>query len=246
METKSMTSTELQKLPVMRPQQVREHFGRKQAAGTEPGPVLVELEDFISMLEAVGGFELSPRALLSYSSPRINLIEPPLKKDGKACYIVPDHFNRMAIILTLRQAYSLPLGAIRGLLERYPKENYDLLMERKFEISDLLDLAKMLKNGLGIGDLVMAKACDVMLMDVMSSSKAVAAALEPGDTLRQLQEKLVLARLDEMKGWVDSGRWQEFLRRESAQDLKDLAGKQLVHKKIVAKVLARKARGARK
>ena len=98
-------------------------------------------------------------------------------------------------------------------------------MERKFEISDLLDLAKMLKNGLGIGDLVMAKACDVLLMDVMSSSKAVAAALEPGDTLRQLQEKLVLARLDEMKGWVGSGRWQEFLRRESAQDLKDLAGK---------------------
>ncbi len=241
-----MTSKEIQKLPVMRPQQVREHFGRKQATGTEPGPVLVELEDFISMLEAVGGFELSQRALLSYSSPRINLIESPLKKDGKACYVVPDHFNRMAIILTLRQAYSLPLGAISGLLERYPKENYDLLMERKFEISDLLDLAKMLKNGLGIGDLVMAKACDVMLMDVMSSSKAVAAALEPGDTLRQLQEKLVLARLDEMKGWVGSGRWQEFLRRESAQDLKDLAGKQLLHKKIVAKVLARKARGARK
>lgn len=241
-----MTSKEIQKLPMMRPQQVREHFGSKQAAGTEPGPVLVGLEDFISMLESVGGFELSQRALLSYSAPRINLIEPPLKKDGKACYIVPDHFNRMAIILTLRQAYSLPLGAIRGLLERYPKENYDLLMERKFEISDLLDLAKMLKNGLGIGDLVMAKACDVMLMDVMSSSKAVAAALEPGDTLRQLQEKLVLARLDEMKGWVGSGRWQEFLRRESAQDLKDLAGKQLLHKKIVAKVLARKARGARK
>ena len=241
-----MTSKEIQKLPVMKPPQIREHFGRKQAAGTEPGPVLVELDDFISMLEAVGGFELSLRAFLSYSSPRINLIEPPLKKDGKACYVVPDHFNRMAIILTLRQAYSLPLGAIRSLLERYPKENYDLLMERKFEISDLLDLAKMLKNGLGIGDLVMAKACDVMLMDIMSSSKAVAAALEPGDTLRQLQEKLVLARLDEMKGWVGSGRWQEFLRRESAQDLKDLAGKQLLHKKIVAKVLARKARGARK
>ena len=36
------------------------------------------------------------------------------------------------------------------------------------------------------------------------------------------------------------------LRRESAQDLKDLAGKQLLHKKIAAKVLARKARGARK
>ena len=246
MNSISISPDEARALPILSPRQVIDHFAQKRDKGEAPGRVLMETSDLIEMLEAVGGFELSQRALLSYSSPRINLIEPPLKKDGKACYLVADHFNRMAIILTLRQAYSLPLGAIRGLLERYPKENYDLLMERKFEISDLLDLAKMLKNGLGIGDLVMAKACDVMLMDVMSSSKAVAAALEPGDTLRQLQEKLVLARLDEMKGWVGSGRWQEFLRRESAQDLKDLAGKQLVHKKIVAKVLARKARGARK
>lgn len=80
-----------------------EHFGRKHEAGSEPGPVLVELGDFISMLEAVGGFELSRRALLSYSSPRINLIEPPLKKDGNACYVFPDHFDRMAMILTLRR-----------------------------------------------------------------------------------------------------------------------------------------------
>jgi hypothetical protein len=80
----------------------------------------------------------------------------------------------------------------------------------------------------------------------MSSSATLNAALEPGDTLRQLQEKLLLARLDEMKAWVSAGKWQEFLRRESAQDLQDLAAKQLLNKKIVAKVLAKKARSIRR
>ena len=233
---------ELQALPVLTPRQVIDHFGQKKDQGEPPSRALVELSDFISMLKTVGGFDLNRRVLLSYSSPKIKLIEPPIQKDRKACYVFPDHFNRMGMILTLRQAYSLPLAAIRDLLEHFPKENHDLIMERKLEIDELLDVAKMLKNGYQLKHLIMAKAADVMLQDLMSSSQAVNAALEPGDTLRQLQEKLILARLDEMKGWVSTGRWQAFLRRESAQDLKDLATKQLLSKKIVRKVLARRAR----
>jgi len=235
-------SNDFQKLPVMTPRQVLDQYGKHQQAGGQPGRVLIEAADFLSMLEAVGGFELTPQALLSYSSPRIGLMEPPVKAGGKTCYVFPDQFDRLGIILTLRLAYSLPLTEIRDLLEHYPRENYELIMERKFEISDLLDLAKMLKSGYALKNLVMAKACDVMLQDLMSSSATLSAATEPGDTLRRLQEKLVLARLDEMKAWVGSGRWQEFLRRESALDFKDLAVKQLLHKKIVRKVLARKSR----
>jgi DNA-binding transcriptional MerR regulator len=233
---------DLQRLPVMTPGQVMDHFAEHNKAGSEPGRVLVEQSDFIAMLEAVGGFELSPRLLQTYSSPRIKLIEPAVKVGGKTCYVFPNQFDRIGIILTLRQAYNLPLDAIRDLLEHYPREHYELLMERKFEIADLLDLTKLLRNGYGLKDLVMAKGCDVLLQDLMSSSKALSAAAEPGDTLRRLQEKLILGRLDEMKTWVSSGRWQEFLKRESAQDLKDLASKHLLHKKIVAKVLAKKAR----
>lgn len=239
-----MTPKSQPELRVMTPREILDHFSRKGASEPQPARVLVELEDFASMLEAVGGFELDSRALLRYSSPRINLIEPPVKVGGKTCYIFPDHFDRLGIILTLRQAYNLPLAAIRDLLEHFPKENQELLMERKLEIGDLLDLAKMLKAGFQLKDLIMAKASDLLLQDLLSSSAALSAAVEPGDTLRQLQERMLLARLDEMKAWVSSGRWREFLKRESAQDLKDLAAKKLLQKKIVTRVLAKKARSA--
>lgn len=227
----------------MTPRQVLDFFAaRKQDGKTEQVRVLIELDGFIEMLEAVGGFTLNRRALLTYSSPRVGLIEPPVQAQGKTCYVFPDHFDRMGIILTLRQAYNLPLHAIRELVERFPRDNYELLMERKLKISDVLDLAKMLKGGYGLADLVMAKAGDVLLMDLLSSSKALSAAAEPGDSLRKLQERLLLARLDEMKVWITSGRWQEFLRAESAQDFKDLAARKALHKRIVAKETVKRAR----
>jgi hypothetical protein len=239
-------AAEFQTLPVMTPQEVFDHFNQKNHKGELPGRVLVEAHNFIAMLRAVGGFEINTRIVRNLCSPRISLIDPPVIKDRKACFVFPDQFDRLGIILTLRQAYNLPLAAIRDLLERYPKEHYDLIMERKFEIEELIDLAKMLKNGYQLKDLIMAKAGDVLLQDVISSNATLNAALEPGDTLRRLQEKLLLARLDEMKAWVSSGKWQEFLRRESAQDFRDLAAKQLLKKKIVAKALAKKARSIRR
>lgn len=233
-------------LPILSSEQVIEHFNRAKEKGVDPGRVLMEAHNFIALLRAVGGFEISARIVRNFCSPRIKLIDPPVMKDRKACFIFPDQFDRLGIILTLRQAYNLPLAAIREIIERYPKEHYDLILERKFEVEDLLDLAKMLKQGQDLKDLIMAKASDVLLQDVMPSSAALNAALEPGDALRNLQEKLLLTRLEELKTWITSGRWQEFLRRESAQDFKDLATKQLLNKKIVAKVLARRARLDRK
>ncbi|MDE2039213.1 MAG: hypothetical protein KGO96_06465 [Elusimicrobia bacterium] len=233
---------EFQRLTLMTSRQVLNHFGKTKSAGQDPGRVLVEASEFAEMLAAVGGFKLGLKALRAYSSPRLKLMEPPVQKDGKPCYVFPDHFNRLGIILTLRQAYNLPLATIRELLDHFPPDQHELIVERKFEIGDLLDLAKMLKHGYQLKDLFMAKGCDILLQDLMSSSQAVTAALEPGDTLRRLQEKLILGRLDEMKAWVSSGKWQEFVHRESAQDLKDLAAKQLLHKRVVAKVLAKKAR----
>jgi|GEM_PF-2767719 len=233
---------DLQKLPVLKPEQVMEHFGKKRAGGEEPGKVLVEAGDFIEMLEAVSGLKLSRRELLRYCSGRLGLVDAPVTVGAKACFVFPDQFDRVGIVATLRRVYHLPLAAIRDLLAHYPRENYDLIMERKIELHELLDLAQSLKNGFGLGDMMMAKASDVLLSDLLSSNKALSAALEPGDTLQQLQEKLVLGRLDEMKNWVSSGRWREFLKRESAEDFKNLAVKQLLHSKILAKVLAKRAR----
>ena len=66
--------------------------------------------------------------------------------------------------------------------------------------------------------------------------------MEPGEALRQTEEGAILSRLDEMKQWVVSGRRQEFVRRESAEDFKNLAENRLIGKKISRKILARRAR----
>jgi len=142
----------------MTPSQVLDHFGKQKDEGKDPGKVLVEASKFADMLSAVGGFMLGARELRAYSASRLKLMDPPIQKDGKTCYVFPDHFNRLGIILTLRQAYNLPLAAIRELLDHFPAEQHELIMERKFEIEDLLDLAKMLKAGYQLRDLFMAKA----------------------------------------------------------------------------------------
>jgi len=242
MSAETMSGDELRKLPILTPREILGHCAEQKDKGVTPTPVLIEVPRLIELLEAIGGFVLNMRRFLSFSRPEINLIEPPIMKDGKACCVYPYQFERMATILTLRQVYSLPLATIRELLEHYPKDQYPLIIERKFKIEELLDLAKMLKNGFEIKDLVMSKGCDLLLQDLLPPSKAVSLAVKPGDSLREAQEQLILARLDEMKAWVSSGRWQQYIRRESAQDFRDLANNQLIHKKVVRRLMAQRAR----
>jgi hypothetical protein len=247
MDTKtSPNAQELQALPVMTPRQILDHFAQKKDKGEAPARVLMETSDLIGMLEAVGGFKLTQRLLQTYSSPKLKLVPPPIQKNGhKACYVFPDHFDRLGVILTLRQGYHLPLKAIQQLLEHFPAEANHLIMERKLSIEELLDLAKMLPKGYGVNDLIMAKTCDLMVQDALSSNRALSAATEAGDALKKLEEKTILARLDELKVWVSSGRRQEFVRRESAEDFKNLAQKHLIGRKISRKITARRARLSR-
>lgn len=227
----------------MAPHQVLEHFAKRNKEGIPPGRVLVRAADLVDMLEGIGGFKLTLRALKTYSSSRLKLLPPPVQKDDRqACYVFPDHFDRLGLILTLRQGYHLPLKAIQELLEHYPAEHYHLIIERKLSLEDILDLAKMLRHGFQIRDLIMAKTCDVMVQDALSSSQALSAATEPGDALRKLQEKAIIGRLEEIKAWVSSGRRQEFLRRESAQDFKELAQRRLLGNRISRKLMARRRR----
>src|ERR1700681_4234286 len=94
-------------LPILSSEQVIEHFNRAKEKGEDPGRVLMEAHNFIALLRAVGGFELSARIVRNLCAPRIKLIDPPVMKDRKACFIFPDQFDRLGIILTLRQAYNL-------------------------------------------------------------------------------------------------------------------------------------------
>lgn len=237
---------ELGKLPVMKPREVIEHFGKKKAGGGEPGKVLVESGDLIEMLEAVSGLKVSRRELLRYSSERLSLIGAPVKAGGKLCFVFPDQFDRLGFVLTLRQVYHLPLNAIRELDKHFPADCRHLVVERKLSIEELLDLAKMLPRGFAVKDLVMAKTCDLMVEDTLSPTRAVLAAVEPGEALRKAEETAILSRLDELKQWVLSGRRQEFVKRESAEDFKNLALNRLLAGKIVRKISAKRARHSRR
>lgn len=237
---------ELGKLTVLKPREVVEHFGRKRAGGEEPGKVLVESGDLIEMLEAVSGLKLSRRELLRYSPERLSLIGAPVKAGGKLCFVFPDQFDRLGFVLTLRQVYHLPLNTIRELDEHFPADCRHLVVERKLTVEELLDLAKMLPRGFAVKDLVMAKTCDLMVEDTLSPARAVLVATETGEALRKAEETAILSRLEELKQWVLSGRRQEFVKRKSAEDFKNLALNRLLAGKIVRKISAKRARHSRR
>jgi|CXWL01.1.fsa_nt_gi DNA-binding transcriptional MerR regulator len=232
----------LKKLPLMSVSEALDMFAKRKEQGQARGSALIEMGEFIGLLEAVFGFKVAAKTLKAYASPRVNLLPSPIKKDGKTCYVYPDQLDRIGFILTLRQAYHLPLNIIRELDKHFPADARHLVLERKMTIAELLDLAKMLPRGFAVKELVMAKTCDLMIEDALSSSRALLAAVEPGEALRQTEESAILSRLDELKQWVVSGRRQEFVRRESAEDFKNLALNRLLAGKIVKKMTAKGAR----
>lgn len=232
----------LKKLPIMSVREAVDLFAKRNEQGQARGNVLIAAGEFIELLEALFGFKVAAKTLKAYASPRVNLLPPAVKKDGKTCYAYPDQLDRIGFILTLRQGYHLPLNTIRELDKHFPADARHLVLERKMTIEELLDLAKMLPRGFAVKDLVMAKTCDLMVEDALSSSRALFAAGEPGDALRQTEEGAILTRLDELKQWVVSGRRQEFVRRESAEDFKNLALNRLLAGKIVKKITAKRAR----
>ena len=239
-----METTEegLKKLPIMSVREAVDLFAKRNEQGQARGNVLIAAGEFIELLEALFGFKVAAKTLKAYASPRVSLLPPAVKKDGKTCYAYPDQLDRIGFILTLRQGYHLPLNTIRELDKHFPADARHLVLERKMTIEELLDLAKMLPRGFAVKDLVMAKTCDLMVEDALSPSRALFAAAEPGDALRQTEEGAILTRLDELKQWVVSGRRQEFVRRESAEDFKNLALNRLLAGKIVKKITAKRAR----
>ena len=233
---------ELKKLPLMSVREAIDLFAERKDQGQPHGSVLITETDLLNLLDALFSFKVAAKTLKGYSSPRVKLLPPPVRKVGKPCYVYPDQLDRLGFILTLRQVYHLPLSTIQELDKHFPADARHLVLERKMTIEELLDLAKMLPRGFAVKDLVMAKTCDLMVEDTLSPSRALFAAVKPGEALRQTEESAILSRLDELKQWVLSGRRQEFVCRESAEDFKNLALNRLLAGKIVKKIAAKRAR----
>jgi hypothetical protein len=196
-------------------------FAKRKEQGQARGNVLIETAEFIELLEALFDFKVTAKTLKMYASPRVKLLPAAVKKDGKSCYVYPDQLDRIGFTLALRQTYHLPLNSIRELNKHFPADARHLVLERKMTIEELLDLAKMMPRGFAVKDLVMAKTCDLMVQDTLSPSRALFAAVEPGEALRKAEEGAILSRLDELKQWVVSGRGLQESRPQPAPGRED-------------------------
>ena len=235
-------SDDLKNLSITSPAKIAESMAAQKQRGWPP-KVLLSARDFIQLLDATLGLEVTTRTLQTYASPKLNLAPSPVKMDShEVCYVYPDHFEWVAAVLTLRRVYHMPLTTIQALLAGFPHDQFHLIIERKLSVEDLLDLAKMMPRGFAVKDVLMAKASATMLQDLLPSSQALLLATEPGQALFDHEEQLLLARLDEMKSWVSGGRRRQFVQRESAEDFKNLAENRLIGKKISRKILARRSR----
>lgn len=205
---------------------------RPLKAGDDPGRMLMELDDFIHLVRGIAGVKLDRRALRGYASRRLGLLEPPVRVQGKSCYVFPHDFDRLGVVLILRQHYHLSLDAIRGLLARYPRKNYNLIINRRLAVEDMLELSRILGEGYGVGHMAMSKAGEALLLDLtvpeVSGKEELQGALKA-------QGRLLLDRLDEMRHWVASGGWQRYVERQTDQDAKGLQARRKTLRKARAR-----------
>lgn len=221
----------LERLPIMSWREVLDHC-RSLKAGDDPGRILVGLDDFIQLVRSIAGGKLDRRALRGYASRRLGLLEPPVHAQGRPCYVFPHDFDRLGVVLILRQHYQLPLDAIRSLLARYPRKNYNLIINRRLAVEDMLELARMLGEGYGVGHMAMGKASDALLLDLAVPEVSAAEDLQGA---LKTQGKLLLDRLDEMRRWIASGGWQRYVERQADQDAKDLRARHKALRKARAR-----------
>ncbi len=207
--------------------------------------VLVTEKVFLKIVETMLELKMSPRELKTYSSKRLQLIPPPVRRDGDKTdyYIYPDHFDALAPTLTLRKGYHLSLKNLRSIMGAMPKEGHHMIVNGMLTSEDLLDLAKVAPLGFALKDLVMAKTCETMLHDILPIDEAVMEASKPGDELCAVEEVLILRRLEEIKKWVTSGRRREFIYRESEEDARLLAERRIINTPTDRAIMFRRQRG---
>lgn len=120
--------------------------------------VLLEPREFMKLFKHLHGTELPRRTLQLYSSPQFKLLPPPLHKGGHISYYAnPEHTQRLAVILHLRDKLRLSLKSIRKVLESYPAEHYHLILYGVLTGEELLDFPAFIQEGFNLKDVVFHK-----------------------------------------------------------------------------------------
>lgn len=152
-------SADYQDLQVMTSKQVSKYYHANVAPANVPARYLMETDDFLMHFNTretpIPPAEPLTRSTLQfYSSPRVRLFPLPVYRNRHtAHYIVPDHFNRLAVICVLRDKFFMPIKLIHKLVAAMPGDNYKFLEQWPGTARELMEAVPLLKQGFKEEDL---------------------------------------------------------------------------------------------
>jgi len=212
-----MTETK-EALPIWTAKELAQAAASRKREGKERPRALLTPDSMAEILHSWGKFKANGRDLLRLSSRQVGLVSAPIRQKDQALFLYPDHFERFIFVLTLREFYELRLPLMRELLKVFPKEHEHLILDRTLSREEIIDLWQHLSRGSKVEDVLNIKATELMLRDMATAYEKVHAHAK--GELQELEERLILERLDQLKAWVTRGGRREFLQLESEQDAK--------------------------
>ncbi|MDE2039552.1 MAG: hypothetical protein KGO96_01035 [Elusimicrobia bacterium] len=153
-------SADYQDLPVMTAKQVSKYYHANVDPTNIPARYLMETDDFLMHFNTRDtplppAEPLTRSTLQFYSSPRVRLFPLPVYRNRHtAHYIVPDHFNRLAVICIMRDKFFMPIKMIHKLVELLPEDNYRFLERWPGTVQGLMEAVQLLKRGFKEEDLL--------------------------------------------------------------------------------------------
>ena len=131
--------------------------------GWDEDKVLLETKEFLKLAKHLYGIEVPRRTLQLYSSPQFKLLSPPIHKGGHISYYLhPEHTQRLAVVLHLRDKLRLSLRAIHQVLKDYPAEHYHLILNGVLTGDELLDFPALITEGFNLRDVVFYKVAGLL------------------------------------------------------------------------------------
>ncbi len=193
----------------------REHYIRHRYNKNPPEKFLMRTDHFLRMFNwefsLKGDKALSRRTLQFYSSPQTKLLPLPVYKERHtAHYVFPDHYERLAVIWTLRSRFFFPIGLIRSVLKEISEDHYGLIIDWDENPEALMDTIMMLKQGFEYEDVALYRETKILfksrphlLLNPEVSADRATKALLTG-----LEEQYA-----ERRKWIGSGQAVTFYRK---------------------------------
>jgi len=125
--------------------------------------VLLEPAEFIKLVKHLYGTDIDRPTLQLYSTPRFQLLPPPVHRGGHVSYYLnPEHTQRLGALLHMRDKLHMQLKDIREVLDVFPADYYHLILSGVLADDELLDFPVLLKEGYNVKDVVFYKITEML------------------------------------------------------------------------------------